>query len=381
MLFSIWVSVLLFRLLHVFGKMFALTRYPGYPWESQQSIGSFIGYAVLALVTGRRYLAQIWRHLTGRQRLDESGEMVSYRGAVLMVLGSLALLVGWGLWTKVGWTASLAYFGFILICGITASKIRAEAGPFFAYWFPYFSLGFVSALGGFAIFNTTGMLVMAICAGFMGTSCFLYLSPVQLEMMELGRHFQVRLKDMHAGLWIGLAGGLFIGGFILLCWGYGFGADGLNSNYPFNQQWYLRGYFATTEQEADRIFLDHSLLTPDKRPLDIIHNLDARGIAIGMGVTWLLGLLRAFFTWFPLHPLGYVLATSYFSSMVFTIFVAWVIRQLVQRIAGVHGIRRGLVPFAVGMFLGCIATIILFDGASLILRAQGLTNIYNNCWP
>ncbi|MHB9132176.1 MAG: DUF6785 family protein [Armatimonadota bacterium] len=377
-LFSMWVTFLLFQLFFLFGKMFNYTSVPGYPWEAQQTIGGFIGYAVLAIYIGRRHLAQVFRHIIGKIRLDEAEEAVSYRKAALMVIGALAILVAWGIWTKAGWQTSLLFFGFILVCGFSASKIRAEAGPFFAYWFPYFSLYFVSALGGFAIFGTTGMLVATICAGFMGTSCFLYMAPVQAEMMDLGRRFKVRAKDIHAGLWLGLLGGLFVGGFILLCWAYGFSANGMNSDYPYSQHWYVKNYFATAELTADRGFADGSLL---KEPWDQTSKMNTKGIGIGFVTTLVLGALRSAFTWFPLHPLGYVLSTTYFRGMWFTVLLAWGIRALVQRLGGAHTIRRGLIPFAVGMFLGCMISIIFFDGLSLILRSNGLMDIYNNCWP
>jgi hypothetical protein len=85
--------------------------------------------------------------------------------------------------------------------------------------------------------------------------------------------------------------------------------------------------------------------------------------------------------WFPLHPLGYVLATSHFArTFWFTAFVAWLIRVLVQRIGGAHTIRRGLIPFAVGMFLACMVSIIFFELLGFYLRSIGMTQIYC-AWP
>ncbi|HEY3418544.1 MAG TPA: DUF6785 family protein, partial [Armatimonadota bacterium] len=201
-LLSTLLCYILFQLVFVCGKRFNFDSIPGYPWEGQQTIGAFIGYAVLALFMARKHLGKVFLHIIGKVKMDESEEVVSYRTAALMVIGALALLIAWGLWTKMGALASLLFFGFMLVCGFTASKVRAESGPAFSYWFPYFSLLFVAAVGGFAVFGTTGMLVATICAGFMGTSNFLYIAPVQVEMMELGRRFHVRMKDVGWGLTI-----------------------------------------------------------------------------------------------------------------------------------------------------------------------------------
>jgi len=375
-LLSIWVTFFLFQFYHLFGKTFNFSRFPGYPWEWQQSIGAFIGFAGLAVVAGRRHLAQIWQHLIGKIKLDDSEETVSYRTAAGMLALSLALMLAWGVWTHMGAWVSLLFFGWLLVCGFAASKIRAEAGMPFGYWMPYYGMMFVSAVGGFAVFGATGMLVATIASGFMCVSCFLFIAPVQVEMMELGRFFHIRPRDIGVGLLIGLLGGVLIGGFALLCWAYGHGADNLQFSWPYGQGWYFNQYRAA-EAAADRAFTTHALITPQNAPLDFVHNVDAKGIGIGVVITCLLAFLRATFMWFPLHPLGYVLASTYFvRGQWLTALIAWAIRSIVLRVGGAHSIRKGLVPFSTGMFLACIVSIILFDLVGLYLRAHGMDHVY-----
>jgi hypothetical protein len=377
-LFSMWASFLLFQFTQVFGKAFNWNKFAGYPWDWQQTIGAFIGYAMVALVAARRHLGRIWRHLIGKERLDDSREVVSYRVAVIMLVASIVLIIGWGVWTRMGWVASLLFFSYMLIIGFTSSKVRAEAGMPFAYWMPYFSMLFVAAIGGFAVFGTTGMLVATIASGFMCVSCFFFIAPVQVEMMELGRHFQVKARDIGAGLWLGLLGGIFIGGFVVLCWAYGFGADNMATTWPYGQNWYFNGY-RNGEAAIDRAFIADpaQLMTPATEPMNIVQNVDAKGITIGVGVTGLLATLRSLFMWFPLHPLGYVLSTTYFMRGAwFIMLIAWLIRLIVLRIGGAHSIRKGLIPFCVGMFLACVVSIMLFDVVGFYLRSIGVTNIY-----
>lgn len=380
-LFSIWASFLLFQFMFLFGKAFNFNRYAGYPWEMQQAIGSFIGFAVVAVYAGRRHLAQVFKHVIGKKTpLDDSKEVISYRAALLFIALSVALIVAWGAWTKMGPWVSLLFFGWMLLCGFTASKVRAEAGMPFGYWMPYFGMMFVSAVGGFAVFGTTGMLVATIASGFMCVSCFLFIAPVQVEMMELGRFFKVRPRDIGYGLFLGLLGGLFVGGFVLLCWAYGFGAENFTYNWPYAQNWYFTGY-RLGEASADNAMKLGHLVTPQNAPLNFITNVDAKGIGIGFLVTLLLSFLRSTFMWFPLHPLGYVLATTYFARGAWCLaFIAWLTRIIVLRIGGAHSIRKGLVPFCIGMFLACIVSVIFFDVVSMYLRAHGVIDVYNK-WP
>jgi len=377
LLFSIWAVYLLYQLLPFCGSTFNFTRFAGYPWHYQQAIGSFIAYALIAIYAARRHLAAIFRHLFGRQPLDDSDEVVPYRVAVLCVFASLVLFVAWGLWTKMGAWTSLLFFGYMLIVGFAGSKIRAECGLPFGYWAPYYNMFFMSALGGVVVFGTTGMLVASIASSFMSVACFFFISPVQVEMMELGRFFRVRPRDIGHGLWLGLLGGVLIGGFTMLCWMYGTGADNRAAQFPYQQNYYFNNY-RTAEQVADNALASGTLITPDNTPLDVVHNVDAKGIAIGIVVTCVLAFLRGIIPAFPLHPLGYVLATSYFAYYVwFTCFAAWLIRSLVFRLAGTRAIRNGLVPFAVGMFLACVVGVVCFTLLGLYLRTLGVTEIYS----
>ncbi len=385
-LFSIWTSFLLFQFLYMFGKVFNFNQYAGYPWEWQQAIGSFIAFAVLAIFVARRHLQKVFRHIFGAKLFDESEEIMTYRTALLCIIASVVLIGAWGMWTKMGLVPALLFFCYMLICGFAASKIRAECGAAFAYWLPYFSLSIIGALGGFAMFGATGMVVATLASGFMCTSCFLFIAPVQVEMMELGRVFRVRPRDIGWGLFLGLIGGIFVGGFAILVWTYGIGADNMAYGWPYGQSWYYNG-FRQGELSIDRAFAAadganlFKQLPPENQPLNFVTNLDAKGIGIGFVVTCVLSALRSLFTWFPLHPLGYVLATTFFArSMWFTCFLAWLIRLIVQRIGGAHSVRCGLVPFAVGMFLACILSIVLFDVIGFYLRSIGITEIYSK-WP
>lgn len=378
-LFSLWSLFLIFQLWNLFGKLFNYTRFAGYPWEHQQTMGAFIAYALLAMVVGRHHLWQALRAALGyRTALDQSQEVTSYRTAFLMIAAALCAFVVWGLWTRMGAAASLLFFGYLLVCGFAASKIRAEMGAPWSYLTPYYGMQFVGVIGGFAIFQSTGMLVASIAAGFLCPTCFLLIAPVQVEMMELGRHFKVRTRDIGAGLTLGLLGGLLIGGFVVLCWAYGFGANNLKTGWPYNQNWYFSG-FRAGEMNADRALEAGTLgQNPATRPLDFVNNVDAKGLGIGVAVTGALAFLRAKLTWFPFHPLGYVLASSYFMKCCwFAFFVAWVVRLALFRIGGARYIRRGLVPFCVGMFLACIAAIVIFDIVGIYMRLHGITDIYS----
>ncbi len=378
-LFSLWGFFLIFQLFNLFGPALNFNRFPGYPWRHQQAMGAFIAYAGLALFVGRKHLRDVFalivrRHAPAAAREDQS----HYRVAAAMILASLGVLAAWGAWTRMGVAAGLIFFGYMLVLGFAASKLRAECGAPFSYMTPYYGMQFVAAVGGFAVFGSTGMLVATIAAGFMTTAGFLLMSPAQVEMMELGRHFNVRLRDLSGGLWIGLVGGIVIGGFAMLCWTYGLSADSFKSNWWFQQTRYFDQYRAG-ELSADRALATDTLFSnPENRALDPVHNLNAKGLTIGVVGTLAISFLRSQFMWFPFHPIGYVLASSHFVQLTWlAAFLAWAVRSVLFRLGGAQAIRRGLVPFCVGMFLAAIVSILFFDILGVILRTQGVADVYS----
>lgn len=381
-LFSLWSMFLVFQLWNLFGRLFGLTAIPGYPWESQQTMGGYIAYAILAVVVARTHLWRVMRIMAGRGTADELAmqrqEMVGYRVALLLVVVSLVGLGAWGWWTRMGVGASLLFFGYMLICGFAASRIRAECGAPFGYITPYNGMQFLAAMGGFVMFKSVGMVVATIAAGFMCTSCFLLMAPVQVEMMELGRRFEVRPKDVGAGLTLGLVGGVLIGGFVILCWAYAIGASNFKYSWPYAQNWYFEN-LRVGASNVDRALAAGTLgQAPEAQPLNFSANLDAKGLGVGAVITGALAFLRAKVMWFPFHPLGYLLASTNFMRQTWLlVFLAWLARLVLFRMGGAIVIRRGLVPFALGMFLGCIASIVVFDVVGLILRAQGVVEVYS----
>jgi hypothetical protein len=381
-LFSLWAFFFLFQLWNLFGPAFNFNRFPGYPWRHQQGMGAFIAFAILALIVGRRHLGEVMRRAFrfGDRAVDPltREETHTYRWALLMLLTSLAILAGWGLWTRMGMTASLLFFGYMLVVGFAASKLRAECSAPFSYITPYFGMQFVAAVGGFAVFGATGMLVATIASGFMTTASFLLMAPAQVEMLELGRHFGLRWREIGGGLGLGLLGAIFIGGFVLLCWAYGMGADNFDTHWPYQQNWYYTEYRAG-ELNADRAFEAGTLRTnPETQPLNIARNLHAKGLGIGVAITLALAVLRSTCMWFPLHPVSYLLASSYFlQGFWLPILLAWVLRTILFRLGGAQTIRKGLVPFCIGMFLACVATVVLFDIVGIYLRWHGFVDIYS----
>ncbi len=379
-LFSLWTMFFLFQLWNLFGKIFGWMKFAGYPWTHQQHMGAFLGYALVILFMARKHIADVFRLIIKGKRVVGCNASVddvdTYRVASLLIVIAFAVLAWWGNWTGMGWKTSLIFFGYMFVVGLVSARIRIETGAPFGYIMPYVGMQFVAAAGGFLVFGATGMMVATIASGFMTTANFLLFSATQIEMLELGVRNNVKKSAMSFALLLGLFGAIFIGGYVFLQTGYGVGADNIPYKWAYQQVFYFNN-FVTGEADADRAFLAGTLNSTLAKPFDPIDNIHAKGMYIGMGITFLLGALRQAFTWFPLQPIGYVLAPSYFmGGFWLSAFLAWLIRVVVLRFGGTHAIRNALVPFVIGMFLACIFSLLFFILFSVYLRAIGVTTVY-----
>ena len=92
-------------------------------------------------------------------------------------------------------------------------------------------------------------------------------------------------------------------------------------------------------------------------------------MAFGGAVTLALAALRVRLAFFPLHPVGYVLANTLTVNAFFVpFFLAWLAKVLVQRFGGNPVYRRSL-AFFVGLIFGDIVT---QAGWTLIGRLLGV---------
>jgi hypothetical protein len=79
-----------------------------------------------------------------------------------------------------------------------------------------------------------------------------------------------------------------------------------------------------------------------------------RTIALGAGIGWviLLAVCRLQFVWWPFHPVGLAVSSSWSMGMLwFPMFVSWLIKTLLLRYGGSKAYRPA-VPFFIGLVLG-----------------------------
>jgi hypothetical protein len=75
---------------------------------------------------------------------------------------------------------------------------------------------------------------------------------------------------------------------------------------------------------------------------------------IGVGAMTFLSLMRYRFIWWPLHPIGFALSGTGLARLTSTtIFVAWLVKLLMLKLAGAQFYRKSK-AFFIGMLIGYV---------------------------
>ena len=298
-----------------------------------QSMGGMLVLFLFGLFAARKHLAAVCRKaFLGDADVDDSGEMLSYRTAVFLLLGSGLVMVLWlslaGLPVWVGFaflfTAAALFVGFTrLIAEGGLSDGSVPVGP---------AAIVISAVGSSAI-GAHGLVVLATTYFWTGVRSFAMTSAA--NSLKLGEGFGGSKRPLFWVILLAMAIGLASSMWVVMELSYSYGA--LNLKIPGGQHGFYN-YAA-------------ALIRSPSEP----HIAGWINTGIGGGIMLLLMLARWHYLWWPLHPLGYPIGpTVIMDHLWFNMFLAWLIKVVVLRYGGV-ALYRKTRPFFMGMIAGHIA--------------------------
>ena len=297
-----------------------------------QSMGGMLVLFLFGLFAARKHLWAVCRKaLWGDPTVDDSGEILSYRTAVLVLLGSSAVMVAWlslaGL--PVWIVLAFLFTTFALFVGFT--RLIAEGGLSDGSVPVGPAAIVVSAVGSSAI-GAQGMVVLATT--FFWTNGRSFAMTSSANSLKLSEGFGGSKRPLFWTMLLAMAVGLVSSMWVVMELGYSYGA--LNLKIPGGQHG-LYDYAA-------------SLIRTPSEP----HLWGWINTGIGAGVMLLLMLARWYYVWWPLHPLGYPIGpTGIMDHLWFDMFLAWLIKVSVLRYGGV-ALYRKTRPFFMGMIAGHI---------------------------
>ncbi len=301
-----------------------------------QEAGGFLAIAGAAVWQSRRAVRAAWRQLLGRAKVPEDPYApLSGRWALLLFVGTNAFMLWWGVQAGMSWWGYAALMLLFYAVLLGASRLVAAGGVMYVdtgFWPRGVVLG---ALGSQPLGPQTLTMYTYLSVIYM-------YDPMNLAMPQMMNSFKLVHSARLRGTIFTLAAVVALSAIIvfgvpaLLQMIHGKGAAAL-ARWPFTS--YPQWGFGE---------LDTVLRSPQ-----LADNWLRLAIVLGAGFTLLLVWLHTHFVWWPVSPVGFLIASSYETnrSMWVNVFIAWMLTTVIRRYGGLR-LFRTFRPAFLGLVLG-----------------------------
>jgi len=357
---SLWFFYLFWKAEAIFCSWVGwLNVTPEFPYFKEQSFGGYIAMIVFSAWAAREYLGIVWRQIIGRgAAAADAEEPLSYRASALLFVIPFLYVVSVGISQRMATWVSLAFFVQYYLMSMIVGRIRAEMG------LPTHELerlGPTVMQGNVLGPRILGKQNLTSLSLFFGFTRGIRNIPLPHQFEALFFQHKVGLNGRRLLIWsmviISFAQAWALFWMLFLGHRHGWGADWAGW-WPWASQesWrQLAGWLGRNEG----FNLGRCLAS-----------------VIGFGVYFGLMFVRTRFIWWPLHPAGFALSTTwYMAHMWFPMFIAWALKGLVARYSHAKGMRA-LTAAAYGLILGDITT----GGAWILYSMVTRVNVYA-FWP
>jgi len=337
--FSIWFFFLAYKLEAFAAGCYGYTG-GDFPYPQEQSIGAFILLGLGLLWGARGAIKQALLELVCRRGGPDAAAPFPLRWALVgLVVSSLAVFL-FCHWAGLAAWAAFAYLAVLGLVALVCARIRAEAGMPLVWAFPFWMQKKILVYGlGTALFMQGGRpdtLTMLALFAFLSRGYFPSLIGYQADSLKTAE--QIRMKPSHMAMVVmsALVVGLGVAYYFHLAPYYRHGVVHLRDG----------AMWGTGLAQAD--FGEVVAATRTPIPPDAARvGATAWGLVVGGVLMW----LRQSLGGFPLHPLGFAVATAYGDLVWFPFFMVWVCKTLILRYGGIK-LYRAAIPGFLGFALG-----------------------------
>lgn len=345
--FSIWFFYLLERFIAVGASIIGYEQ-AGFPFEAEQSMGAYLAVALCLVWIARRQMVIGKRRPStiNRQPLTIDHADAPRWAFVGFIVGIMALCL-WCRLAGMSVVVALVYLAMLLATALTYTRVRAESGMPSMWLFPFGQQKsvMVNALGSAAyVGGGFGSMTVFSSLFFLARGYFPSIMAYQLEGMRLGQSSGVRWRDVGLALFGGLFIGYALGAWTHLQAYYHYGANILEGGTVQG------GYRVQLARQEFQLLASYAQRSA---PPDVPRTIAS---STGFLVAMILMLLRWKFLRFPLHPLGYGIATNYGYVLWGPLLTAWLIKLIILRLGGVR-LYRQLAPLFLGIAFGHFFTL------------------------
>jgi hypothetical protein len=366
--FSLWFFFLFSKMQLVFATQAGFPvgslpkdTYLGRPtFITYQSIGGWLAVGIMLLWIARVPISDMVREALGANKRGQN-EPFAPRFVVMGLALCLTGLLFWSWFAGLNLLVAVLFFGIYLLCSIVLARLVVEAG----FLFPQLTFSpmewMTGGILGGQVASAATMTKLSFLQPVLMSDARTNILPAFLHTFKLAHVHRLDTRNMRrllGAISVATVAALAVTLFTSVATLYSRG--GLTS-----YGWFARDATQTVFGGAASMI---------KSPLGL-EPLNLGWIGIGSAAVWLMTLARSRFLWFPLHPLGYIIASGYpMGRLWFSIFLGWGIKSLVMRFGGQEANLqvRGLM---IGLILGNIVAMVLW----LLLSAWTGSRV--SYWP
>jgi hypothetical protein len=344
-----WFSIILFKIQAV---ILSALGYEGTSaWGGaitaigdREQMGALLMVAGMLLWFLRGTFANAFRQIVSTRRGDDDGEPLSYRFATLGLLASLIIAFAW--LVSAGMTpvfAGLFVVSFVAIC-LVLTRIIAEAGLLMVQ-FSFRPVDYLLLFGGTTALGPTNLTVCAFVDTVLTFDLREAVMPSVLNGFRMAEQSGVSTRKLSRAIGAALVFALLVTIPVFLMTFYKVGALVVDRNGTLTGL--PREFFTELASRLDN----------PSHPSAGEYIWMLVGAAAVAVTSW----LRLTFVWWPVHPLGLVMGTSYATRYLwFSLFLGWLFRMLTVRYSGLRGYMR-FRPVFMGIIMGDVLGALLWD--------------------
>jgi hypothetical protein len=316
-----------------------------------QLFGSYLGIAVLLLYIGRRHYWQVLKQaiVFRRQEGVEGYAAWACRILLLSVAGLVILLSCLGL----DWPFALGGVMLMLLLFLVIARMNAESGLFFvqANWQPISVL--IGLFGGYAM-GPQAIVIIGLLTVILTLDPRECLMPFVVNGLKMCENTGVRPARVGGGAVVAFAIAMAVAVPVVFWANY-------NYSDPQKDAWAYQNMPKFTYDAAERIMQDLSSRNQLEQSLALgtwdrlmSTHPDPRFLwsaGVGLALALSFSLLRLRFTWWPLHPIIFLVWGTYpMANFSHSFLLGWFIKVLVTKFGGGRTYRQ-----VMGLMFGIIA--------------------------
>ena len=317
-------------------------------WEQ---MGALLMIAAVLLWSLRSTFAAAFRRIAAPAADSDAAEPLSYRFAALGLLASLAIGFAWLVSAGMSPFYALLFVVFFPLICLVLTRIIAEAGLLMVQ-FNSKPVDYLMLFGGTSALGPANLTVLAFVDTVLTFDVRESLMPSVLNGYRMAEQSGISTRKLSRLIGAALVFALALTIPIFLLTFNRLGALVVDRN---NTLTGLPREFFT--ELASRL---ESPSGPSKQAyLWMLGGAGAVAIA-----SW----LRLTFVWWPIHPLGLTMGTSYATRYLwFSLFLGWVCRTVTTRYSGLRGYVR-LRPLFMGIIMGDVLGALLWDIVGFVTK-------------